>query len=110
MSKKYSIVCNEDNSFTIENGDGPMGEKNIGSEVKDMISFSFQYLYTVLNQNEIILPDSAKQKVIDTINSFEFDGSDLKELSRLMAKMGDKMNKVMMTYDNGIPKLWEDEV
>ena len=70
MSKKYSIVCNEDNSFTIENGDGPMGEKNIGSEVKDMISFSFQYLYTVLNQNEIILPDSAKQKVIDTINSF----------------------------------------
>jgi hypothetical protein len=106
MSKKYIILSNEDNSFSIENG----GETNIGTEVKDMFSFSLQYLYTVLNQNEIMLPESAKQRVVDSINSFEFDGEDIKELSRLITKMGDKLNKSMMTLDNGIPKMWDDEV
>lgn len=106
MSKKYIIVSNEDNSFNIDNG----GDSSIESEVKDMVSFSLQYLYTVLNHREIILSDSAKKKVINTIDSFEFDSEDVKELSRLITKIGNQMNKVMMVYDNGVPKLWEDEV
>jgi hypothetical protein len=57
-----------------------------------------------------MLPESAKQRVVDSINSFEFDGGDIKELSRLITKMGDKLNKSMMTLDNGIPKMWDDEV
>jgi len=106
MSKKYIIICDEDNSFKIEND----GLNKIDIEVKDIISFSLQYLYTVLNQTDIMLPESSKQKVIDSINSFEFDKDDVEQLLNLITKMGDKMNKSMMTYDNGIPKLWEDEV
>ena len=75
-----------------------------------MVSFCLQYLYTVLNSSEITLSESAKQKVIDVINSFEFDKDDIKQLSLLIVKIGEKLNKSMMTYDNGIPKLWEDEV
>jgi|688.fasta_scaffold15498_2 hypothetical protein len=106
MSKKYSIICNEDNSFNIEND----GSNKVNTEVKDMVSFCLQYLYTVLNSSEITLSESAKQKVIDVINSFEFDKDDIKQLSLLIVKIGEKLNKSMMTYDNGIPKLWEDEV
>ena len=106
MEKKYIIVCNEDNSFNIEN----KIDNKLEVEVKDMVSFSLQYLYTILNRDEIMLPESGKQKVIDVINSFEFDKNDVELLTKLITKIGDKMNKAMMTYDNGIPKLWEDEV
>jgi hypothetical protein len=107
MSKKYIILSNEDNSFSIENG----GEtNNFETETKDMVSFSLQYLYTVLNPNEIMLSESAKEKVVYAINSFEFEKGDIEELSRLIVKIGDKMNKSMMTLDNGIPKMWDDEV
>jgi hypothetical protein len=41
MSKKYIIICDEDNSFKIEND----GVNKIDIEVKDIISFSLQYLY-----------------------------------------------------------------
>jgi hypothetical protein len=106
MSKKYIIICNEDNSFTIENGD----YNKVQTEVKDMVSFCLQYLYTILNTNEITLSESAKLKVIDVINSFEFDENDVEQLSLLITKMGYKLDKVMMTYENGIPKSWEDEI
>jgi hypothetical protein len=106
MSKKYIIVCNEDNSFSIENSVDFKPE----NEVKDIISFCLQYLYTVLNQEEIMLPESAKQKVIDSVKSFQFDEIDIAELTKLITKLGSVMNKQMMVYDNGIPKLWEDEV
>ena len=106
MEKKYIIVCNEDNSFNIEN----KIDNKLEVEVKDMVSFSLQYLYTILNTDEIMLPESGKQKVIDVINSFEFDKNDVELLTKLITKIGDKMNKAMMTYDNGITKLWEDEV
>ena len=106
MSKKYIIVSEEDNSFTIENSK----EHKPEVEVKDMLSFCLQYLYTVLNYDEIMLPESAKQKVIGTINSFNFNDGDIKQLTKLITKMGITLNKQMMVYDNGIPKLWEDEV
>jgi hypothetical protein len=106
MSKKYVILCNEDNSFDISN------EPGIGLEIetKDMVSFCMQYLYTVLSGDDIILSESAKEKVIYSIKSFDFNGDDIKKLLELISKMGDKMNKSMMVYDNGIPKLWEDEI
>lgn len=105
---KYIIVCNEDNSFQIEEG---VLDNKIENQVRDLTSFSLQYLYTVLNgEKEIMLSESAKQRVIDSINSFGFDKDDMRDLSRLITKIGDRMNKSMMTYDNGIPKLWEDEI
>lgn len=106
MSKKYIIICDDDNSFKIENDESNKFE----TQVRDMLSFSLQYIYTTLNYDEILLSESAKQKVINSINSFEFDKRDIEELSMLIVKIGDKMNKSMMTYDNGIPKLWEDEI
>lgn len=106
MSKKYVIICDDDNSFKIEND----ASNKVVTEVRDMLSFSLQYIYTVLNYDEILLSESAKQTVINSINSFEFDKRDIKELSLLIVKIGDKMNKSMMTYENGIPKLWEDEI
>lgn len=104
MSKKYVIICDDDNSFKID------ATNEVETEVRDMLSFSLQYIYTVLNYDEILLSESAKQTVINSINSFEFDKRDIKELSLLIVRIGDKMNKSIMTYDNGIPKLWEDEI
>lgn len=106
MSNKYIIVGNDDNSFDISSE----GKVALEIETKDMISFCMQYLYTVLNGENLLLSESSKGKVLSIIKSFDFEDGDVMELSRLISKMGDKMNKSMMTYDNGIPKLWEDEV
>ena len=107
MANKYIIECNDDNSFDIKSYDVP---NKFEVETRDMVSFSLQYLYTVLNPNGIMLSESAKEKVVYAINSFEFDKGDIEELSRLIVKIGDKMNKSMMTLDNGIPKMWDDEI
>lgn len=106
MSNKYIITGNDDNSFDISSE----GKIALETETKDMISFCMQYLYTVLNGENILLSESSKSKVLSVIKSFEFEDGDTKDLSRLIGKMGDKMNRSMMTYDNGIPKLWEDEI
>jgi hypothetical protein len=106
MSNKYIITGNDDNSFYISSE----GKIALETETKDMISFCMQYLYTVLNGENILLPESSKSKVLSVIKSFEFEDGDTKELSKLIRMMADNINKSMMTYDNGIPKLWEDEV
>lgn len=105
MSNKYIITSNEDNSFTI-NGD----EKRVEVETKEMISFCLQYLYTILNPHEINLSESNKTKILDVVKSFDFDEKDMEEMSRLIVNLGYKLNKVMMTYDNGVPKEWEDDI
>ena len=106
MSNKYIITGNDDNSFDISSE----GKIALETETKDMISFCMQYLYTVLNGENILLSESSKSKVLSVIKSFEFEDGDSIVLSRLIGMMGDKMNRSLMIYDNGIPKLWEDEI
>lgn len=103
-ANKYTIICNDDNSYNIQ-GESP----DIVTESKDLLSFSLQYLYTILNPDEITLPASSKEKIKDTIKTFDFDKKDVKDLSDLIVKMGAKLDNRMMTYDNGVPKLWDDE-
>lgn len=105
--KKYIIECNEDNSFNVVCNEISIKD-NIETETKDMLSFCLQYLYTLLNSDEMMLSKSAKEKVTSVIESFNFNPNDVKELSGLISKLGYNLNQVLMTYDNGIPKNWDD--
>lgn len=104
---KYIIECNDDNSFKVLSETIPHSYEK---EVKDMVSFSLQYLYSVLNHDTIKISKSGKEKISNVISSFEFSSEDINDLSKLIAKMGYQMNKSMMIYDNGIPKNWVDEI
>jgi hypothetical protein len=103
--KNYKIKLDDDNSFSIVCEIIP---NTIESETKDMVSFSLQYLYTVLNSDIMISSDSNKEKVKGVIDSFNFDENDIKEFTRLINKFGVKINEVMMTHENGLPKVWDD--
>ena len=109
---EYIIKCNEDNSFDVRNNAllSVGGISNIKVETKNMLSFSLQYLYSVLNPDELVLTKSSKDQVIETINSFDFDPEDVRQLSKIITKLGYNLNQVMMTYDNGIPKNWGDDM
>jgi hypothetical protein len=108
MGNKYIIEGNEDNSFNVRN----YNEFNvsISTETKDLVSFSLQYLYTVLNPDSMVLSNSAKDQVVSVIDSFDFNKDDVKLLSDLICKIGDKMNKSLMVYENDVPKNWGDVV
>lgn len=103
---KYTIECLDDNSFRIV-CDTISKENNVSIKTKNLLSFCMQYIYTCLNEHEILLSESAKKEVVETVKSFDFDSDDINQLSKILLRMGYNINKVMMTYNNGVPKDWD---